>query len=566
MILENIRKNLLFCALFCLALWVLFCASFSVFSDKSTLFRIGCLSLFFLTLARPLWGVGAFLICMPFFGGSRPNDLHTARFYILLSTLVFACGLNLFAILIRAGKILRFDFSHPLVFALLVYWIAAAFSLVNVQSNDVVYSIIQFKPPLVWQFITLGESSSGYSWLAFYVLTISMLLGLIIVNLTPNPHQAFQLMGCFLFGLMLTVFLGLLDYYDVINLNRIRPYYFLEFFGENYRFQHLTSVFGNPGWYAQYLVLGAPALMTILALPLEKKWKIFSLICLMVITEFCIVLIYQRGGWLSYPLTLIIIWFCVYMLNRDQNNYFSQLRALKGSMLKIVITLPLTIVISLSLVFLTAQVQPQSRQQLSGFADRAESIMNVNDRIRYFEPAFLIARLHPIFGPGLESFAHQYEKLYVAPGHLYKQTPKYDVYPYYGSSHNLYFQALAGKGVLGLLSVFGVFFASITLVWRGIFSFKPNGEGGTLSYRQRILLMMTLAYTCALAIYGNVGEIFYSPIGYILFALFYSISVGAVPATYKLSKNFRYTILALLAFALVLHVLLEFHFLNFSLV
>jgi O-antigen ligase len=363
-------------------------------------------------------------------------------------------------------------------------------------------------------------------------------------------------MGYYLFSLMVTVILGLLDYYDVINLNSIRPWYFLPSFGENYRFEHLTSVFGNPGWYAQYLVLGAPALLTILVLKWRIKWRITLLIGLMVITEFCIILIYQRGGWVSYPLTLIIIWFCVYVLDSEEGNFAGYMQAIKGSFLKIVITLPLTIAISLSLVYFTARTQPENRQQLSGFAQRAESITNFNDRFKYWEPAFLMASLHPLFGPGLESFASQYERLYVAPGHQYVQTPKYDVKPFYGSAHNLYFQAAAGKGYLGLLSLFGIFTAVLALVWRGIFSPFPNSP--VLSQPQRLLLMMTLAYTCALAIYGNVGEIFYSPIGYIPFVLFYAGTIAAVPPAFHLSRRFRAWVLGLLGLAFIAHIYLEF--------
>jgi O-antigen ligase len=296
--------------------------------------------------------------------------------------------------------------------------------------------------------------------------------------------------------------------------------------------------------------------MVVLALNWKRKWKITILVCLMVITEFCIILIYQRGGWLSYPLTLIIIWFCVYILDSDSKDFSFHIRAMRSSLLKIVITLPVTIAISLSLVYLTTQDQTDSRQQLSSFTERAGSITNANDRIKYWEPAFLMARLHTLFGPGVESFSSQYEKIYIAPGHLYSQTPKYDIAPYYGSSHNLYFQALAGKGFLGLLSLFGVMLAAITLVWRGIFA--ASASRLALSQPQRLLLMMTLAYTCALAIYGNVGEIFYSPIGYILFVLFFAASIGGVPPTYELSRRFRSAVLMFIAIAFVIHLYLEF--------
>jgi O-antigen ligase len=559
MILVNIQKNILFNVVFAMVLWLLFCVSFSVWFDTSSLFKISCLFLFGVTLLRPLWGIGIFLICMPFWGGSRPEDAHTVHFYILLSTLDLAGGLYFFIRSIRTGELLRFDFSHPLFFALLIYWLVAAFSLSTIQPNDIVYSIFQFKSPLTGQFLNLNEANGVYPWLAFYALTASMFFGLLIINLAQSTTQALRLVLFFLLGMLLTIFLGLLDYYDVINLNVVRPSYV----GENFRFQHLTSVFGNPGWYAQYLVLGAPALMSVLALCVQKKYKIFLLICLMVLTEFCIILIYQRGGWLSYPLTLVIIWFCVYVLDGGKKNFSSHIRAIGASLLRVAITLPLTIAISLSLVYLTTKVQSESRQQLSGYVSRAQSIANVNDRLRYWEPAFLMARLHPFFGPGVESFASQYTKLYLAPGHKYKQTPEYDIMPSYGSAHNLYFQALGGKGFLGLLSLFGVFFAAVFVVLRGISSPRFNLACEDLPRQQRMLLMITLAYTFALSIYGGVGEIFYSPIGYVLFTFFFCISIGAVPAAYRLSKRFIITVLAFLFIALAAHLSLEFGFLPF---
>lgn len=554
--LSRIGKYGFLCTLVGLIVWCSFCISSSARFDHSILFKASCLMLFGVTLINPIWGIGIFLIFMPFFGGSKPQDEHTVRFFTLFSTAVFAATLYLVYGLFRQGKKFQHDFSHPLAFALLVYWLIAAISLVTIPPNDVVLSIFHFGSPLTRQFLNLSEGSNVYSYLAFFSLSLSFLLGLLIINLASTPKRAFFLVGCFLFGILITVFLGLLDYYDFINLNTIRPWYFLAGFGENYRFEHLTSVFGNPGWYAQYMVLGAPALLTILALQWQKKWKIALLIGLMVVTEFCIILIYQRGGWLSYPLTLIIIWFCVYVLDGEGKDFSHHMQAIKGSLLKIAITLPITIAISLSLVYFTARMQPENRQQLSGFAQRAESITNTNDRVKYWEPSFLMARLHPLFGPGIESFSSQYEKLYIAPGHLYVQTPKYDVAPYYGSAHNLYFQTLAGKGFLGLFSLFGLFLAVFTLVWRGIFS--SSAAQLALSQPQRLILMMTLAYTCALAIYGNVGEIFYSPIGYISFVLFFAASIGAVPATYHLSRRFRVWVLSLLACAFVLHLYFEF--------
>lgn len=543
-------------ALLAAVFWPLFCIFSSIQFDHSILFQCLCIALFAVCLISPLWGIGFFLILLPFFGGSKPQDEHTVRFLTLLSSVVLAISLCLISKSNWSNNETKNYFSSPLAFALLVYWLVAALSLTTIAPNEIVFSIFFLNSELTRQFLNLSESSSIFSYLAFFELTLSLILGFLIVNLAQTTEKILFLMRVFLAGLLLTVFLGLLDYYDVINLNYIRPWYFLGSFGVNYRFEHLTSVFGNPGWYAQYLVLGAPALLAVLALDWNKRLKMAILIGLMVTTEFCIILIYQRGGWVSYPLTLVIIWFCIYFIDGDIDHLPRSIQAIKRSFLKILITLPITLAISISLVYFTARTQPESRQQLTGFAQRAESITNVNDRAKYWEPAFLMARLHPLFGPGVESFSSQYEKLYLAPGHEYVQTPKYDVMPHYGSAHNLYFQTLAGKGFLGLLSLFGVFFATFSIVWRGIFS--PPSSAAMLSQQQRLILMMTLAYTCALAIYGNVGEIFYSPSGYISFALFFSASIAVVPPPYHLSKHFRVWVLGALACAFMIHLYWEY--------
>ena len=115
---------------------------------------------------------------------------------------------------------------------------------------------------------------------------------------------------------------------------------------------------------------------------------------------------------------------------------------------------------------------------------------------------------------------------------------------------------------MGLFSLFGVFLAVLTLVWRGIFS--SLAPEVALSQPQRILLMMTLAYICALAIYGNVGEIFFSPSGYVSFVLFFAANLAAVPPTYQLSRRFRGWVFSLLACAFLAHLYWEFgiHFGN----
>lgn len=130
--------------------------------------------------------------------------------------------------------------------------------------------------------------------------------------------------------------------------------------------------------------------------------------------------------------------------------------------------------------------------------------------------------------------------------------------PIYGSAHNLYFQAMSGKGFLGLASLLALIITTLVVVWNGIAGNTTISKEPRLAKLQRLSLMMTLGFICAMSIYGNVGEIFYSPSGYIVFAIFLFITIGIVPTDYEISKRLMYSIFVFLGLAFIVHVLIEF--------
>ena len=69
--------------------------------------------------------------------------------------------------------------------------------------------------------------------------------------------------------------------------------------------------------------------------------------------------------------------------------------------------------------------------------------------------------------------------------------------------------------------------------------------------------MMGMAYVCALAIYSNVGEIFYFPASYLVFATFLGATAGAGEGLASLSPRFKFAMWIFLAVALITHLLLE---------
>ena len=542
---------------FLLCAWVMLCLSSAITLERAIWFQVLYISCLVLSLFRPIWAVGVLLVLMPWLGGSQPGYEHTLRFLLLVSGVALGISLNLIRMSWTDNQRARvlIDWSNPLSFAMLVYWMVAGLSLVIVPTNRTLNSLIWFDHHLARFFLGL-PGSPLYPWLSFVTLSMAFVFFIqMVVWIKNDIRVAIKMIGAILIGSLITILVGFLDYYDFINLKFARPDNYEEYFGIYYRFQHLTSVFGNPGWLTQFLTLTAPAMMAIILLPLRRSFVLILLVAVMVLTEWCILLAYQRGGWLSYPLTLIIIWFCVYVVSTQEGEAGNVWKKLKKSFLKIVITLPLTLILSLSLVYFIAKVQPEYRQNVDGFVERASSIKNVNDRLAFWYPTLKLFKQHPILGGGVDSFQNQYERSFLNEGHLCSHDDPYTTGAH-GSAHNLYFQILAGKGIVGLFSLFGVMIAAIYLAWRGVFA-KSIKSTMIRSREQKLVLMMGMAYVFALAIYSNVGEIFYFPASYLVFATFMGAAAGAGEGLASLSSRFKFGVWILLVIALIAHLLLE---------
>lgn len=545
------------CILFC---WLWICVSVSTAAlaePSSWKFQLLYLGVFGLALVRPVLGLGVFFVFMPWLGGSQPGNPHTIRFIILLAGLSLGLGLRMFYLTLMRRQLASIAWSNPLVFAVFVYWLVALFSLSSVVPTPLLWGFFSLEPGLARELIGMSEGHPLYPWVSFLMLTLSGFVFYYWVGfLRAETKASCYLMTAILLGMLLTVTLGIFDYYDFINLKSIRPADFEAVNGVNYRFEHLNSVFGNPSWTAQYLVLCAPSLLAFLFLGLRRSAAMPLMILAMVLTEFCIILIYQRGGWLSYPLTLVVIWFCIYVLNADSASQAGVWQGLRRAWLKIALSLPITVAVSLFLVYQIAQLQPAYRQQVEGFVARAESIKNVNDRLAFWAPTSKLLSLHPLLGGGIDSYTHQYEKAFMFEGHpcVHDDPLTTDAR---GSAHNLYFQTLVGKGVVGLLSLFGVMVAALSLAWRGVFQGVLSNTLVAENRQRAIMLMVGFAYTLALAIYGNVGEIFYSPVNTLVFFAMYAATACAGYNLIRISLKMRCLILSIIIGLLGIHVYLE---------
>lgn len=533
--------------------WVFASLASGILLDHSLLCKLAMPLIVVVSFVWPVKAICIFLVASPWIGGSQPGDLHTQRFLLMFCGLCLGTVAYAFFSLFR-GKPTDVPWQNPLVFAMLVYWFVTALSLTSVHPNGILWALVSFNPSLSREFLLYDEGFEIYPWVSFVTLTLAFWLFFFLMGMfKEKPPLKILMLKCLGLGAVITIFFGMLDHFDFIDLHYVRP-----LIATPWRFDRFTSIFGNPTWYAQYITLCAPTILTALLLKWKRSRTIALLVAMMVVTEFCIVLTKQRGAWLAYPLTLVVVWFCFYVIWAEGSDGVVQnvWSSFKRAWVKILITLPLTLVLSLLVVYLTTYTNLAARQSVRVYVERAQSVTNVHERLAYTEPTIKLFGLHPLLGGGVDAFRHQYEKAFMMEGHPCELHDTSTISAR-GSAHNLYFQTLVGKGIAGLLSLLGVMLSAIYLCWRSIFSPSFRGPTLALSIDNRVVIVTGFAFTLALAMYGNVGEIFYSPINYVVFVVFYAAMACAADGVAQISIRCRWGLVIALVVLLVLHLYLE---------
>ena len=529
------------------------CLSMAVLTE-SPVERFSFLVVVGLTAVRPVWMICLFLLLMPLFGGSHAGTHFTLRFFLILWGICLGGSVRLLWERFAKNQLIFMGWKNPVFFSIMVLWIATGLSLTSVGFDSVLWGIFLPNSTDARVILTINEGSRLYPWCSFLSFTLVLWVGYFMVALSmkdPRAPQFFlQSLGL---GALVSLVLGMLDYFNVLNINGMRP----PEYEVAWRFSRLTSTFGNPTWYAQYIVLVAPSILSLLFVKARRWIVILMMITVIVLTEVGIVLINQRGGWISYPLTLCVIWFCIYAVDHADSGGLRVFQtALRRTGKKIAISLPATIGISMIVLYFLVSLDSSYRGRIDNIKGRAETLTHYQDRLAYLVPTIKLWSMHPLFGGGADSFQSRYQEAFLIEGHVCVYDDPY-TREYQGSAHNIYFQTLAGKGLIGLLALLGVMGASIIVSLTSFSKPYPKNSAVGSNQDRRILLMAGFAYTVAMVIYGNVGEIFFSPANYMVFVVFMASLITASNGTVEVSLKTLKIILGLLGLALLLHVAIE---------
>jgi hypothetical protein len=472
----------------------------------------------------PLVGCSAALILLPL-GGNRPGT--TQAFFSILggaSLFLGTAARSFFSQYRPLQKISEAELRNPLLFLGLLYCFFSLFSLISVPLTHAVdelrnvtsresLSAVAFS---VYALAFTSEHTFTYSFLSVYYTTLAYLLGLIIYRLcrADLSRRPKLFIGSAFIGLLLSLVIGALDYYKCIDLQFLRGLDPIVNPGGN-QFR-LQSLFGHSGWYAEYLTLSIPTCLIILSLKMPFWVRATAILFALALGEFVLVLTYQRGGWISYPLTLFAVWAAIYVVRLLEKQESDIGRALRGSLVKVLISLPVTVIASLALVVII-QGRSSVESSISPYVSRFKDIQRTGDRTDFMQAGFLIGSLHPIVGAGSDSFAWQFEREFESPRGAF--SGKF-VLPLHGSAHNVYAQTFSGKGLCGLLTLIAIPILLVALAPRIL---KDTSH----SIATKLVVLTGACYGCAFLIYGNVQEVFYVQVLQFLFFAIVAV-VGSV--------------------------------------
>lgn len=455
----------------------------------------------------PYLGLGIFFVSLPLFG-NRPGTLQAISLTYISSVLLFSILGNFLFI----KKIKTFP-QNKVVFLSVLFLLFGFVSLIglplfelsrNFENFFVVGNITEIIFSIS-KLLSIDELQVYYPFFALLNAVIAFGIAFsAYVVVSSSKEKGLSLLICFFSGLMLSLFFGLLDYYHVIDLHFLRDLDPVVNAGDK-QFR-LQSFFGHSGWYAEYVTALIPLVILFLLLPFKYIYRVTFCILLMIVGEFVLILTYQRGGWLSYPLTLFVVWKAIYIFkiyeSGKRESFFGLVRR---SSFKILCSVPITIALSICLI---NQFSNVGENIISKYTQRFSEISKANDRTDFIKAGFLLGSLHPFVGGGNESFGFQYEREIASnEGRFYK---KFNL-PLHGSAHNFYAQVFSGKGLLGLFLILALIFSAIKD------SFMILQKKNDLNNKSRAILLINISFLFAVLIYSNVQEFFYIQLLQIVF-------------------------------------------------
>lgn len=384
-------------------------------------------------LINPVYGFYILAFALPLFGDQQGSKL----FLNILDIILLFIPLSWCVRLIRAEK-LEFK-KTPFDYWLLVFFIAVFFSLLKIvpELKQLYNSDSSFSAFMRGVF-TWYATTYHWSLKHFFDLILSILLYYFIINTLTLSHFK-KFIKYALISYIIAVFLGIIDYFNIISLNFFRP--------ENkeilkFGYRRLCSLFGHSGWFAEYMILLIPFIFGFLYFG-NKRNQLFSFI-LLALSFITLLLTYQRGQWLAFIISSIVLISMISILRIP--NYITGLKITFKQFVTLLICITAFLLIISFVLYETN----------SSLMSRVDSIFNIADRKNYIFSGWLLYWLSPILGNGIGSHYSIYS---ITIPESYTRIYQSD----FATGHNSYTHILVECGPFALISFLALLFLSVKI-------------------------------------------------------------------------------------------------------
>jgi O-Antigen ligase len=513
-----------------------------------------------LAALRPVFALCALIFILPLFG-HRPT---TEQFHLLLMTSA-AINTTLAIKLLwldrknRRGDLQSSVFGHPLMLIILLYFLASLASLTSLPWKQVLLeyqSAGGINPSLLQEqvrtFLNVNETSYAYSILTVLLTQQAILIAFFVhVYVQRASRNATIFCASFAAGLALTLVAGVLDFYHLINLEFLRPLDpNINPGGIQVRLQ---SLMGHSGWLAEYIALTIPYAL-ILFLKGRSRIRVSLLVLILMLGTLVTILTYQRGGWITYAVTLLLVCLSFYWLQASEGGAASW-ASLKRSSLKALVLLALILVVPIATIYPMGKTNRGGQSSgLSGeqYAERVVEIKNVWERMVFFRAGYRLGLLHPFLGGGSEGFDFLYRREFLDPQGKYFNDP-IPLGTLYSTAHNVYMQTFSGKGLWGL---FFLILPVIYLIASGLRLLKEPD----INRQQRLIILISVCGSFAFLVYGNMQEFFYIQSLQYIFFITLAIFSASLGERLSLPSGYAKFLWIFLAAGLAAHLCWEYGF------
>ena len=499
------------------------------------------------TLFRPVWGLAGFILLLPIFG----NKPATTQFHWLLVT---GASLNL-ALAIRwlwAEKMapdnsesVEATLGRPSMLLLLMYTLVSIGSLTSLPWKQLLLEFqsaggIDFSlfPYQLRSFFNTTEATYAYSMLTV-LLTFQSVLTAFFVHrdVLRESRHAVIFGGSLLAGLVLTLIVGLLDFYRVVDLGFLRP--LDPNINPDGRHLRLQSFWGHSGWLAEYIVLCAPFALILLSLKIGFRVRVLFVAMILWLSGFVLILTYQRGGWVSYPPTLLLIIISVGLVRAAEVRRSAPLTSAKRLALRALAVLSIVLLLSIGAAILVTglgnreggQFGHSERPGIARYIVRLTEIKETWERTVFIRAGLRLGLLHPFYGGGSEGFYYLYEKEFLKPGGRYVDDP-IPLGTLYGTAHNVYAQVFSGKGLWGLLLLL------LPVMYLMAAGLRAVVRERDMPARTRLMTLICFSSCGAFLVYGNMQEFFY--IQSLQYVFFITLAIFSSTLAARLTVSPRY--------------------------